>query len=553
MKISKLFLVLFIAVLLFSGCGGGESAPATTSTNQNSDEAQESVDQEGISGEVSLVESSNAPNILLKEGVFWTYKWQETITTSGQGISTTVDNSFNEFTITLGAPIVLNAIEAFPLTIKGDSGSNTPRWKYLAISDDKSLLGSTGGSFTVIYSAISNEWDGGGFFIDFDDATVSVRSSTYEGIYNTLDAIMVSHKDSSGGCEYILGHTLCEDSSSRTTLNEYYKKGLGTVGLYKYSYHTYSGGGFSSAHTKELFLELINSSLSASDGSVLKQPSWQEVATLPRGVSYHSIAAVNSKIHISSRSSDKLQVYDTKTGEFDKEVTMIYAPYNLLLHNLGGALYAMSKESDIIRLNQDGIWEYTNSSSGEYATTTTYNYINKDLNLTYNHMISMSATNGLGTYFGVSLFNPYTNEWLKYDNPKRNSSRWGWFKIIAIGDTLYLVGGSYLSDSVWNVWSEPKSIARFDLLDNSWLSNTTNLATARDKGFALLEYNSKLLVIGGVTRGGKTLSTVEEYNPTTNSWKNLEPLPEPLTDIKAVTIGNKIYVVTRNKILTYTP
>ena len=509
----------------------------------------------GISEEIiSSTQTKYAPQIILKEGGYWKYKWQSADTTTAQGSSTTVDNKNGEFTLTLGTPTTINATEAFPLIIEGKSDKYIPRWSYLAIGEDGSLLGLENGTFKTIYSATESSWNGGGFFIKFTDSdAVKVTTSTYEGIYNTMDAVLVSFADASGGCEYLLGYTLCEENSASTSLKEYYKQGLGAIGYYSYSHNTYSGGNFYSSSTFESSIELVNSSFKAIDGTQLQQPSWEEEASLNYSVQNQSVAFLNEKLYIIGDNNSLIQVYNTLTKNFEDTIESPQSSTYNTLYELNGVLYLRNGVGIYSLVSpEEGSWTYKGDlPSSSVTTDTVWNYYSAEYNLTVDYMISMSPTNGLSEYFNITLFNPADTSISYYNDPKYNYSRWGWFEIIALNNVLYMIGGNYLSDSTWNTWSTHDSIAKFDLLNNEWLSSATAMQDSRESGFARVTLNDRIIIIGGEERSGKKLATVEEYNPSTNSWKYLEPLPEPLTNIQAAASSDKIYVITSNKILSY--
>ncbi len=550
MKIINLLLAISITILL-SACGGGsggDSAPATEPSVDSAVDTGTSTDEQD-----DIVESSYAPKMLLKEADYWVYKWQESSTTSSQGASPSMSSGHGEFTITLGASTTLNGVEAFPLTITGDSGTHAPRWKYLAISDDNSLIGSTGGDFTIVYSSTQTEWNGGGFFINFsNDDAVSAKSSTYEGVYNSLDAVRVSHSDSSGGCEYLLGYTFCSDNSVSSTINEHYKQGLGTVGFYERYYYTFSGGNFFTAVEREAFIELISSSLSATDGSELKQPSWKEIATLPTKLTSPSATILDKKIYILGTGSSNIQIFNIETNSFEEDLLSPLSTSSKHLYTLDNTLYVMNENESIWQLldRDTNSWYHRNSLGS--GVSTDWAYYNASENKIYDYTIHMINHSGMGTRFGVSLYDPYTNEWSSYDDPLYNNNRWSGFEIIELDNILYLIGGIKWN-STWNTWSSVESISRFDLLTNTWLSSAKEMNTPKKWLFGVIRYNGKIIVLGGTDTRDKVLATVEEYDPKTDSWTNLEALPEPLTSIKAVATQDKIYVISSSKIFSFAP
>lgn len=60
---------------------------------------------------------------------------------------------------------------------------------------------------------------------------------------------------------------------------------------------------------------------------------------------------------------------------------------------------------------------------------------------------------------------------------------------------------------------------------------------------AVAALNGKIYVIGGILSDGSTANTVEEYDPGTDTWQFVAPLPAPLHHTTATTVNGKIYVI----------
>ena len=91
--------------------------------------------------------------------------------------------------------------------------------------------------------------------------------------------------------------------------------------------------------------------------------------------------------------------------------------------------------------------------------------------------------------------------------------------------------------------------------DGVWVPKA-NMPTAR-YDMAAVSLGEKLYVVGGAddTSGSPTwLSTLEVYDPATDSWSSKTPMPTPKHDIGAAVIGDKIYVVgSDSKTYSYDP
>jgi N-acetylneuraminic acid mutarotase len=84
--------------------------------------------------------------------------------------------------------------------------------------------------------------------------------------------------------------------------------------------------------------------------------------------------------------------------------------------------------------------------------------------------------------------------------------------------------------------------------DDGWLPNTqvwsegNEMQTPR-MNFGAAAWNGKLFVFGGSTSNSyAATSSVESYDPATDSWTNRTPLPNALYDCTAATLNGSIYV-----------
>jgi N-acetylneuraminic acid mutarotase len=75
--------------------------------------------------------------------------------------------------------------------------------------------------------------------------------------------------------------------------------------------------------------------------------------------------------------------------------------------------------------------------------------------------------------------------------------------------------------------------------DHRW-SHKAPLPTART-GAAAVAVGAKIYAIGG--GGGGFLTTVEEYDPATNTWSSKAPMPTSRMDLAAAVVNNKIYAI----------
>ena len=110
------------------------------------------------------------------------------------------------------------------------------------------------------------------------------------------------------------------------------------------------------------------------------------------------------------------------------------------------------------------------------------------------------------------------------------------------GGFFYVIGGRTLIGGILN------DLEQYDPVTNTW-ATLASMPTPR-AGSAAAVVDDALYVIGGRTVGGGIcsgavaglLATVERYDIDTNTWSAVAPLPSPRSDLEAVAHGGKIFV-----------
>ena len=107
-----------------------------------------------------------------------------------------------------------------------------------------------------------------------------------------------------------------------------------------------------------------------------------------------------------------------------------------------------------------------------------------------------------------------------------------------VNGKIYVIGGST---------SEPgdkvlSTVEEYDPVTDTWTTKA-DMPTARgwtSPSSAVVD--GKIFVIGGWD-GSKTISTVEEYDPTTDTWMRKVDMPTQRTDIATCTVDGKVYAI----------
>jgi len=123
------------------------------------------------------------------------------------------------------------------------------------------------------------------------------------------------------------------------------------------------------------------------------------------------------------------------------------------------------------------------------------------------------------TYNTVEAYNPTTNTWSTV--APMPTARAG-LSVAVINGILYAIGGEFIGGTMNN-------LEAYNPATNSW-TVLASMPTAR-AGMAVGVMNGILYVAGGISSTGQgfsPLSTLESYNPTTNSWTTgLPGMPTP--------------------------
>lgn len=141
----------------------------------------------------------------------------------------------------------------------------------------------------------------------------------------------------------------------------------------------------------------------------------------------------------------------------------------------------------------------------------------------------------LNTLNTMEAYNPSTNSWTS--KQAMNTARYG-AAAATLNGKIYVAGG--FNGAHLNTLEE------YDPSTNTWTTKQ-GMDTARSY-FGLVAFNNKLYAIGGLTKinnSGVVLGSVEEYNPSTNTWTYKASMI-PRYHFGSGLVDNKIYVAGGN-------
>lgn len=503
----------------------------------------------------------------LDQGDFWELYWFNDTTTFSQGSGASSNSDFGIFRVTLDAPVMTVGLEAYPLIVDGDAGPYLPRWTHVALDADGSLLGSTDGvNFELVFDITSGEWNGGGFFHDFEDDPVTIDPATLVGEYNTVSALRLGYNASDGGCETILGFTLCDDTSTTFSFYEYHKEGIGPVGFRQDTTYSSSGGNFFTSTTIKNTVELIETSETATDMTVFNRPDWEEVAPLATARDSHGAAVINGKIYAvggfdsNSNSLSSMEVYDPVADDWilgPSAPTTVTGP----AHAIGGKLYVES-----VNANQVHIYDPASGWSTLTVSSTGGSFGSLGWSDTYN-----DTTFGFGEIIlGVEGATPGNNVIIAgYDPPSTSfpGGRWlfgsnplsiiEWLRpaVAIVGDSMYVLGGFGRNTSC-DFFSCDRGardwVYEYDILNDTFSNfGAVDMSTKRDN-LAAVAFNGNVIALGGnpvscSSSGncniGSPMRSAESYNPIANTWTDISSMLNPRQDFVAVVLNGDLYVI----------
>jgi len=540
MKDSKKLLIIFVcllSIILFSiSCGsGGGGGGSTDNGGQNP--------PQNTGTPIPL-------ELTLNQSDFWEFFWTSETITFSQPDNTTSSFNVGRYRVTLGSPLVISGLNAYPLEISGETIDETrsmaPRWTHFAIDKDV-LWGSQDGiTLQAIYDGSSGNWSGGGVFIEFAaNETITPTNDLFNGNYNNMSAITVGHATSEGGCETILGHTICNDDSTQFREKEYLKEGIGPLGYTLAISYSSSGGNFYTSTQINRTIELVDTNHSAMDGSPINQPPWSELANMPAARQGHAATVLNNIIYIiggldaGSNSLSSVVKYDPVLDSWSSGTAMPVAQSGHIAETYNGKIYVIPCCSNRDVLIYDPI-------GNNWTTGATIPFDDPSLDgdvwdhATFSGIAIATPNGAINGDLQIYGYNVPTNQWftgvLTYTFDQR------WFSANIITNTLYVIGG-YQQYASTKVFSRARP---YNLVTDVWGTLTNPLKEPRyDHSSVVL--SGKLYVLGGrQSASGPKLRSAEVYDPSTNNWSEIIPMFHPRDNFASVVLNGEIYAIGGN-------
>lgn len=108
---------------------------------------------------------------------------------------------------------------------------------------------------------------------------------------------------------------------------------------------------------------------------------------------------------------------------------------------------------------------------------------------------------------------------------------------VTLGNRIYLIGGQEMPG---NMGQGLTTVTAFEPQTNSWDESPADLNHGRTYGFATV-YDSAIYIFGGRNQQNY-ISSVEKYNPETNSWSVISEMPVPREGLSGAILGDSLFL-----------
>jgi N-acetylneuraminic acid mutarotase len=269
--------------------------------------------------------------------------------------------------------------------------------------------------------------------------------------------------------------------------------------------------------------------------------TWQTLAPMPTARQELATAALNGKIYAiggfdsSGAPTNIVEVYDPATNTWTSAHPIPRALHHNCAAVAAGKLYSFGGSS-----TQTFVYDELNDSWSQVASMLFFQVLSPAVGV-FNDKIYVAG--GVSTGIGgrgntkqnlVEVYDPVANTWTALEPMKVGRNHCGG---AFIDGKFYVVGGRRVTRAL-----DANEV--YDPQTNTW-ADQAPLPTPRG-GIGVAAINGELFVFGGETLfpngGGVVHGEVEIFNPATNTWRSLSPMPDPRHGIWASVIGNNIFL-----------
>lgn len=326
---------------------------------------------------------------------------------------------------------------------------------------------------------------------------------------------------------------------------------LATVEVYDPSSNTWTAGAAMPTPRSALAAVALNGKIYALGGLSNNVPlsivqiydpstnTWSAGTSMPSPKYYMAAAAVNGKIYVLEGSG--AIGFSSATYAYDPSTDIWTAEANGSAVN-GMAAAALNNNIYLAGGNPPGIAPPTNLTEQYSIPTATYYLFGNPNNIQGSQSPSCYETSGTSPTppSGYALLTSTTvgNLWTPVAPVPTPRST---LAAASMNSKVYAIGGA---DANFNALN---TVEIYDPSANGWTSASSatppaSLPTSA-RGLAAVGLNGKVYVVGGVDTSSNILSTLQIYDPSTNTWVTGAAMPTARSGLATAMVGGKIYAV----------
>jgi len=325
-------------------------------------------------------------------------------------------------------------------------------------------------------------------------------------------------------------------------------------------------GKISGSFLFSLVLALVSTG-AAAPSLFAQQLKWEKLAPFPEPAEEILGAAAGGKMYVFAgfipfwKPKGLVYEYDPASNQWTKKKPMAlpshhvaFTEYHGKIYAFGGFVYPTSGPAAWVPINN--AWEYDPANDSWKALAPMPSKRGSPVAVAVNDKIYViggvtllpgSSNTALsfdtpqlvvGT---VEEYDPATNAWRERSpmpTPRNHAS------IGAVNGKIYVIGGR-VGAAFIGLATDVSVVEEYDPAADKWSAPKARMPTARSAlGYATI--NGKIYVAGGEFQDPHMMATfraVEAYDPATNSWSTMPPMPVSRHGLAAGAIGNKLILV----------
>lgn len=252
--------------------------------------------------------------------------------------------------------------------------------------------------------------------------------------------------------------------------------------------------------------------------------TWTRVADMPTARSELGVGVVNNALyafggHAGFTDFNQNEVYDPVADQWTARASMLQPRFGMIAGVVNGRIYSSGGARAFFSspAGLGTVYDPQADTWSEISGCGAASHCSRGVAGTISGKLYMAnGQDGGGRTPPLSFrYDPATNRSSFMGNQPRSGHDRG--AGAAIEGKLYVVGGAY------DVPTMSDSLDAYDPVTEKWTS-LAPMPTAR-MGAAAAVINGKLYVVGGADSTFQALTTLEVYSPATNSWKSLASMP----------------------------